>query len=158
MKTQVISFHCVLKNSLGHLISSSFNREVINQGQGKDSLWDLVQGLEGVSPGEQRRIEIKAKRAYGLYDPQLRAELPRADFRKGQSLRVGDEVRMKAVNGGDMRVFRVIATSTDTVTLDGNHPLAGQDLVFDINVTDVRELRADDELDSFVVPQGSQYH
>jgi FKBP-type peptidyl-prolyl cis-trans isomerase SlyD len=158
MKTQVISFHCVLKNSLGQVISSSFNRDVINHGQGQDSLWDLVRGLEGVSAGEKRRIEIQAKRAYGLYDPQLRAELPHDELRRGSSLRVGDEVRMKSIDSDEMRVFRVIATSSDTVTLDGNHPLAGQDLVFDIDVTAVRELREDDEIEALPVPHAKRLH
>lgn len=78
MSPQVISFHCVMKNRLGHILGSSFNQDVINQ-QDSDTgrLRDLVDGLQSVSPGEKRIIFVPAIRAYGPFDPKLILEIPR---------------------------------------------------------------------------------
>ncbi len=159
MKTQIISFHCVLKNNLGQLISSSDNREVINHPQGNgETLVDLAGGLQNVRPGEKRQIKIRAERAYGFYNLDLVAELPRTDFKNGQTLKVGDNVRMTSLESGQVISFRVTHATKLTVTVDGNHPLAGQDLVFDIDVTDVRDINCDDESYSVQNAGGSLYH
>lgn len=140
MKAQIVSFHCVLKNKLGQVISSTFNRDVINQlEKGTTKLQGLVNGLQDVKKGEKRLIQVTADLAYGFYDPAFVFEVPRSELSQGSRLVVGNEVLTRSTTDGHVRVFRVINTANDYVVLDGNHPLAGQDLIFDIEVTSARE-------------------
>lgn len=141
MKAQVISFHCVMRNKLGQVLSSSFNREVINQLEtGKEKrLEGLIAGLQNLTAGEKRQISVPANQAYGLYDPKLVVELPRSELMQGESLQIGNEILGRGTAHEARKAYRVIRAKDDTVVLDGNHPLAGQDLVFDIEVVSARE-------------------
>lgn len=140
MKAQIVSFHCVLKDKLGRVISSSFNHDVINQlEEGSETLRGLIEGLQDVKEGERRQIFVPADQAYGFYDPGLVIEVPRRQLKRGGKLEVGNEIVTECTTDGHIRTFRVIKSAGDRVTLDGNHPLAGQDLYFEIEVTAARE-------------------
>ena len=152
MKAQVISFRCVLKDPLGRVISSSFNHDVLakvpevtsppepkaGQLDFHEPLRGLVEGLQGLKQGERRTIHVSAERAYGYYDPELVMQVSRRRFPQGEDLEVGFQVVTQA-DDGESRVFRVIQADAASVTLDGNHPLAGQDLCFDIEATAARD-------------------
>lgn len=145
MKAQIVSFHCVLKDKLGRVISSSFNQEVINQlGSGENHMRGLIAGIQNVKPGDKRNIHVAADEAYGLYDPDLVVEVPRNQLQRGNALGIGNEIQTRSTSDGETRTFRVIDTASDYVVLDGNHPLAGQDLVFEIEITAAREASAED--------------
>lgn len=136
MKAQVISFKCELKNKAGQLISSTYNRDVLNSVENQsDMLSGLVRGLQNLAKGERRSIVVAANEAYGLYDPQkviffLRSKLP-------QNLKPGQPVSIVG-KSGLTRCYTVIELNDEYATLDGNHPLAGQDLVFEIEALEVR--------------------
>jgi len=140
MKTQVISFHCVLKNQLGHLISSSINRDIINQSPFNE-LPDLERELQNVNAGDKKKIFISAERAYGFYDPKIVAVFKRSELRNGATLKVGDYIKMQSKKDAKVCQFRVIKSTSHTVVVDGNHPLAGQDLIFEIDITEARDLK-----------------
>ncbi|MBX3022905.1 MAG: FKBP-type peptidyl-prolyl cis-trans isomerase [Bdellovibrionales bacterium] len=143
MKAQVISFHCVLKTKLGRLISKTVNRDVVTMplpGQAP-LLSGLVEGLQNLKGGEKRSISVSADRAYGFYDPAKVITCPREAVEVGR-LVVGDNVR--ADYEGQPTLFRVTSVNSDEVTLDANHPLAGEDLVFEIEALNVREAGPED--------------
>lgn len=145
MKTpQVISFHCVLTNRLGHHISSSVQGEVINSAEHSGHLKDLALGLQDVKAGDRRKIFVTAERAYGLYDPDLVGEIPRADLSSGAKLKVGDVLQLYSPERRCSLPFKVIEATSEVVVFDGNHPLAGQDLCFDVEIIEARELRKED--------------
>jgi FKBP-type peptidyl-prolyl cis-trans isomerase SlyD len=171
MKARVISFNCVLRDPLGRVISSSFNHDVLTQSRDRrvkfkapsltlpslsvqqapqpshfdfhEPLQGLVEGLQGLKKGERRQIFVSAERAYGFYDPDLVMQVSRRKFPQGDALEIGFQVVTQAKDG-ECRVFRVIDADPATVTLDGNHPLAGQDLCFDIEATATREATAEE--------------
>lgn len=153
MKAQIISFHCILKDPLGKVISSSFNHDVLAQSQEAptgpspmlpghmdfhEPLKGLVDGLKGLKTGERRTIHVAAEQAYGFYDPELVMKVPRRKLPQGEQLEIGFQVVTQA-RDGECRVFRIVDADPVCVTLDGNHPLAGQDLCFDIEATAARE-------------------
>ena len=132
MRSQVVSFHCTLSNRVGKVISSTFNHDVITQIEGGNGMLPgLAAALEDLKKGEKRRILLSAEQAYGFYDPGLVMECPRKKLGRNKPLLVGDEV-LTEMPSGERKVFRVIEVKESVVLLDGNHPLAGQDLVFDI--------------------------
>ena len=145
MKVQILSFHCVLKNRLGQVLSTSFNQEVINQlEEGSGNLRALVAGLQDLTAGERRQVKVSAEEAYGLYDPSLVVEVRRSELLDGSSLSVGNEILRSARPEGQGTPYRVIHADESSITLDGNHPLAGQDLIFDIEVVAAREAIGED--------------
>lgn len=138
MSIQVISFNCVLKNKIGQFISSTFIREVLNSPtSNKDvALRGLAKGLQNLKKGEKRSIFLPAEEAYGLYLPQKVILFPRKKLPR--TLGVGQIVTIMDKNG-KMISYKVIEFHNDTVSLDGNHPLAGQDLIFEIETIEARE-------------------
>nr|BFD58502.1 peptidylprolyl isomerase [Bdellovibrio sp. CKG001] len=148
MNVQIVSFHCVLKNRLGQVISSTYNRDVLTSLPGADlSLPGLSVGLKNIRKGEKRQIELSAGEAYGFYDTSKVLELARESLVGGSKLKVGESV-LFAREGKKVEKFRVTDLSQDRITLDGNHPLAGQDLIFEIEALEVREATPEEIQDS----------
>jgi FKBP-type peptidyl-prolyl cis-trans isomerase SlyD len=80
---------------------------------------------------------------YGFYDPKLVIEVPLKQLPHGKSLQSGQELLSKAQDGRT-RLFRVVEVLGKTALLDGNHPLAGQDLVFEIETTEARDATSEE--------------
>lgn len=142
MRFQVVSFHCVLKNQFGRVISQSFNQDVTTLAPvGEEALLpNFAKALEKLKPGQRKEIFLAAHEAYGLYDPNLQVEAPRSTIRNGKSLKTGDVIE-GSVNGlPKVHSFRVVDENPHSVVLDANHPLAGQDLIFDVEMTASREV------------------
>lgn len=135
---QVISFKCILKNTVGTVISSTFNRDVLTAGQNDQTvmLSGLTKGLQNLIKGEKRSISLSAEEAYGLYDPKKVVFFPRKKLpnttKKGELINIVSK-------SGIQRSYRVLELHSDFVSLDGNHPLAGQDLVFEIEALEARD-------------------
>ena len=142
MRFQVVSFHCVLKNKMGRVISTSFNHDVSTHASDGESaaLPEFAKALKLLKAGERKKIFLPANDAYGLYDPKLQVDAPRAKLLNGKALKLGDEITGSVNGESHVRTFRVISANSKKVTLDANHPLAGQDLIFDVEVTASREV------------------
>ncbi|MBL7543449.1 MAG: FKBP-type peptidyl-prolyl cis-trans isomerase [Bdellovibrionaceae bacterium] len=143
MNVQVISFKCVLKNNLGTVISSTFNRDVLTAGQPDQTamLSGLTKGLQNLVKGEKRSIALSAEEAYGLYDPKKVVFFPRKKI--PNSTKKGEVINILS-KSGIPRSYKVLELHSDFVSLDGNHPLAGQDLIFEIEALDARDATTDE--------------
>jgi FKBP-type peptidyl-prolyl cis-trans isomerase SlyD len=139
MEAQIISFRCVLKNKLGKVLSESVNHEVLNiGGVAGIPLKGLTDGLQNIKEGEQRRISLSAAQAYGFYDLEKLKKVSRDSL--PEDLRLRESIRIE----GDSTLYKVIEMNEDFVTLDSNHPLAGQDLIFEVEATRVRVATAEE--------------
>lgn len=98
----------------------------------------VERAIEGKTPGHRAEISVSPREGYGEYDQTLVAELPRENFPKTVDLKVGMKFNTEGPNAKPV-VIRVIELDNDTVTVDGNHPLAGLDLVFELRILGVRE-------------------
>lgn len=105
----------------------------------------IVPGLEaalsGKSEGDQVKVTIGPEGGYGLREPSLVEKLSRDEFPDGD-IEVGMHFRSHGPHGA--RVLTVVAMDKDTVTVDGNHPLAGATLNFDVKVVSVKEPSPED--------------
>jgi FKBP-type peptidyl-prolyl cis-trans isomerase SlyD len=101
-------------------------------------LQGLVEGLQDLKIGQRRQIAVSAEKAFGFYDPNLVSTLRKKSIPSGSELKVGDSIQVQTEES-QFRLYKVIEIHGDTVVVDANHPLAGQDLVFDIEATDVRD-------------------
>ncbi len=99
----------------------------------------LALGLQNLTKGEKRNINLSAQEAYGFYEPSKVILFPKKKI--GREVRPGESVSI-AGKSGAIRIYVVVQVHQDMVTLDGNHPLAGQDLVFEIEAVEVRDATA----------------
>lgn len=93
-------------------------------------------GVTGMSIGEKKTINIPSAEAYGELDPNARQDIPRETVPADIPLDIGTQLQMQAPNGQAMMVT-VAAVTEDTVTLDANHPLAGKDLTFALELVEI---------------------
>jgi peptidylprolyl isomerase len=90
------------------------------------------EAVRGMEVGDIKTFTIPAAEAYGEYDESLVVVLPRDEF--DEELEVGDTVSKQDMTSGKTIYFTVVEITDDEVTLDGNPPLAGQDLTFEIEL------------------------
>ncbi len=157
MGAQIISFNCIVKNKVGLFISSSYNREVLtlSEMQPTGILSGLNKNLQNLKKGEKRSITVAAEEAYGLYDPQKVILFPRKklpnDIKKGEMINIVGK-------SGVQRGYRILELHSDLVSLDGNHPLAGQDLIFEIETLEARDATQQEINDSINTVIGKLLH
>ena len=132
----VVSIDYTLTNDAGEVLDTSQDSEPLSYIHGRGQ---LVPGLEdaltGRTTGDAFQIRIPADQAYGERDPDLVHTATRAQF-GGDEPEVGVQVQADGPNGRE--ILTIIAIEGDVVTLDGNHPLAGMPLSFDVTVVGVR--------------------
>ena len=142
---RVISFHYTLTNSEGEVLDSSSGAEPMSFLEGSGQ---IIPGLEEqlvlLSVGDKRTVQVEAARAYGEQDPQMIMEVPMDRLPRSEGLEVGDQFAGRGPDGEASAVFTVVGMTETTVTLDGNHPLAGQDLTFEIEVMEMRDATQDE--------------
>ena len=120
----------------------------------------LAEGLRDLERGEKRSISLRAEQAYGFYDPKLSVIRSRDEIREiggVDTLRLGDKVAHQLESGRQL-VYRIVSISGDSITLDANHPLAGQDLVFEIEALEAREATAEEISESADEPPARFLH
>lgn len=96
----------------------------------------LDQAISGMEVGEKKTVEIPSAEAYGPHDPNGLQEIPRAQVPGDIPLDVGTPLSMQAPDGRKFAVT-VAEVTEEKVVLDANHPLAGKDLTFDVEVVEV---------------------
>lgn len=147
MAIQVISYRCTLTNRMGRFISSSVAQNVLLHPEAKHvPLKALSEAMRDLKKGEMRQIFLCASEAYGFYDPNLVITRRLDDSEFTTPFKIGENVRV--IRDGQSVWMRVIGVSGESVTLDANHPLAGQDLIFEIQALDARDATTNEIDDS----------
>jgi FKBP-type peptidyl-prolyl cis-trans isomerase SlyD len=140
---QVVSIHYTLRNDAGDVLDSSAAGEPLTYLHGHGN---LIPGLErelaGKSAGDKLSVKIAPADAYGEYDKALVQRVPRRALKGVPDVRVG--MRLQAQTEHGPRAVTVTQLTGDLVTLDGNHPLAGQNLNFEVEVAEVRAASAEE--------------
>ncbi|MFV2051544.1 FKBP-type peptidyl-prolyl cis-trans isomerase [Aliiroseovarius sp. YM-037] len=100
----------------------------------------IISGLDAAMPGmevgEKKTVNVPADQAYGQADPAARQAVPRADIPADIPLDLGTQLQVQTPQGQAVTVTVAEVTESE-VTLDANHPLAGKDLTFDIELVEV---------------------
>lgn len=138
-KDSVVGIDYVLTDERGEVLDSSKDHGhplLYLHGAG-----NIIPGLEssltGRSAGEQFKISIAPEDGYGVRDERAVMKVNRDQFKGVDDLEVGMQFRTEG--GGHSQVVTVMAIEEGTVTVDGNHPLAGKTLHFDVSVVSVRK-------------------
>ena len=96
----------------------------------------VEKAVEGMNVGESKTVKVPPEQAYGRRLDELVEEVGRDKFPKDIELQVGQKFDVPQQEGQPM-VVRVVDVSEQTVTLDGNHPLAGRDLTFELELIEI---------------------
>ncbi len=135
---KVATIHYTLKDANGETLDSSDGQEPLAYLHG---FQNLVPGLEttltGKNIGDKISTVVKPEDGYGEKDPTLIQVLDKAMFGGIDPIEVGMEFHAETKNG--QQVVEIVDVEGDTVTIDGNHPLAGKDLHFDVEIVDIRD-------------------
>jgi FKBP-type peptidyl-prolyl cis-trans isomerase SlyD len=97
----------------------------------------LSRGVEGLAVGDHTRLELAAEDAFGAIDPQAFQDVPRALI-PASALRVGYIGELPGP-GGTLIPFKIQSIDDETVTLNLNHPLAGEAVVFEVWVRHIQD-------------------
>lgn len=132
-----VKVHYTGKFEDGTVFDTSMNREplefTIGEGQ-------LIPGFEkavvGMEPGQSLTTEVSAAEAYGPYDDEMLLVVEKDQFPADVDPQVDQQLQVRQADGRTF-VVRVTDVSDSEVTLDANHPLAGEDLTFEIELVEI---------------------
>ncbi|RMG31373.1 MAG: peptidylprolyl isomerase [Gammaproteobacteria bacterium] len=137
-QNKVVSFHYTLTGPDGTQLDSSAGGAPLTYLHGASNIIPgLEKALEGKRPGDRLNVVVEPEEAYGLADEALIQEVPREAFQGVDHIEPG--MRFQADSSHGPMLVVVTKVEGDTVTVDGNHPLAGMRLTFDVEITDVRD-------------------
>jgi FKBP-type peptidyl-prolyl cis-trans isomerase SlyD len=140
--SRVIAFNYILKNTKGELLDASEPNQPLPFLEGRQQIIPfLEQVIVKMAEGEKANVPIAAKDAYGEFRDDMMMNVPKEELAHLQ-IEVGAHLQLQLQN--QVRVVKVSKISDTHVTLDGNHPLAGVDLVFDIEIVLVRQATAEE--------------
>ncbi|MCC6074838.1 peptidylprolyl isomerase [Pseudomonas sp. GCM10022188] len=155
---KAVSIDYTLTNENGEVIDSSVGGAPLVYLHGaRNIIVGLERALEGKQAGDELEVTIEPEDAYGDYSVELVAVLNRAMFEGVDQLEVGMQFHASAPDGG-MQVVTIRDIDGDDVTVDGNHPLAGQRLNFKVKVVNVREANAEEIAHGHIHGEGGHHH
>ncbi|MDB5322660.1 MAG: peptidylprolyl isomerase [Phycisphaerales bacterium] len=136
-KNTVATIDYTLTDPNGQVIDTSKGRKPLAYLHGASNIIPgLESALEGKGAGESLAVTVPAEQGYGARDPNLVQPVPRSNFQGVPEIKPGMQFQAQTPDGA--RVVTVVNVDDQNVTVDANHPLAGMDLKFDVNVVDVR--------------------
>jgi FKBP-type peptidyl-prolyl cis-trans isomerase SlyD len=142
---KVVSIDYTLTNAQGDVIDSSSDRGPMAYLQGHQNIIPgLESALEGKVVGDSLKVTIAPEDAYGERDDALRQAVPRKMFEDADNVTVGMQFQTMSEQGGT-QIVTVTGVDAEHVTVDANHPLAGETLTFDVTVVDVRDASEEEQ-------------
>jgi FKBP-type peptidyl-prolyl cis-trans isomerase SlyD len=142
-KDCVVDMHYTLKNDAEEIIDSSENKEPLSFIFGAGNIIPgLESALDGEKVGSKLDVTVAAEDAYGERQEDMVQQAPRSAFSGVDELEVGMEFHAETEQGPlPMMITKI---DGDTVTVDANHPLAGQQLHFSVSIEGVRSATAEE--------------
>ncbi|MCB0793805.1 MAG: peptidylprolyl isomerase [Flavobacteriales bacterium] len=152
-KESVVSFHYALSNEDGQLLDTSHGKEPFAYLHGAGMIVPgLEEEMEGKAEGDKFKAVVPPEKGYGTFNMQLLQQVPLDKF-GGQKVEEGMQFQ-----AGEHGVFTVKEVKDEKVLLDGNHPLAGVTLNFDVEITEVREATPEELDHGHVHGPGGHHH
>jgi len=140
----VVDLAYTLTNTAGEVLDRADAKDPLTYLQGTQQIVPgLENALEGLDKGAKKKVTIPPAEAYGELDSALKMTLKRSQFPADAEMEEGMQFQSRGAGGQEM-VFTVESIQGDDVTVDGNHPLAGQTLHFDVEVLSVRDATAEE--------------
>ncbi len=153
----VVSIHYTLKNGEGTVLDASGGGAPLAYLHGAGNIIPgLESALEGKQTGDKLSVTVEPEKGYGERDERLVQAVPRSAFKDVKELAPGMQFQAQGPQG--TRLVVVTQVATDVVTVDANHPLAGQTLHFEVEVAEVREATREELEHGHVHGPGGHHH
>jgi FKBP-type peptidyl-prolyl cis-trans isomerase SlyD len=154
---KVVSIHYTLTNDEGDVLDSSKGQDPLAYLHG---FGNIISGLEnalsGRSLGDKFTVSIAPAEGYGERDNEMVQSVPKSSFQGVDEILPGMQFQAQSPDG--MQLVTVIDVDGDEVILDGNHPMAGMTLNFEVEVTEVRDATAEELEHGHVHGPGGHHH
>ena len=154
----VVAFHYTLTDDNGTEIDSSKGQDPLTYLHGHGG---IIPGLErelaGKTTGDAMKVTVQPADGYGELNPELIQPVPRAAFQGVDQIEVGMQFQAQG-QGGQMQTVVVKEVDDENVTVDANHPLAGQVLNFDVSIESVRAASEEELSHGHVHGAGGHQH
>lgn len=142
---KVVTLDYTLTDDEGTVVDKSEGGNFVYLHGARNIIPGLEQALEGKSVGDELTVAVDPKDGYGDRNEEMTQAVPLEMFDGTDTIEPGMQFHAQSPEG-QMLVVTVVDVNDDTVTVDGNHPLAGVNLNFDVKVIDVRDA-TQEELD-----------
>jgi len=153
----VVSIHYTLTDDAGETVDSSAGGDPLFYLHGNGNLVPgLENALEGKQAGDKIKVTVAPADGYGEYDKQLVQRVPRRAFKGVADVKTGMQFQVQSDQGP--RSVTVTNVAGDMVTVDGNHPLAGKNLNFAVEVMEVRKPSEEELAHGHVHGPGGHHH
>jgi len=142
-KDTVVAIDYTLRDENNEVLDSSQEGEPLEYVHGGGNIIPgLESALEGSEPGQNMNVTVEPDEAYGHRNEELKQEVPKDMFQGAESVEPG--MRFQAQTQEGSSIVTGASVQDESVTVDANHPLAGQTLKFEVTVNNVREATEDD--------------
>ncbi len=139
---KVAAIHYTLRDNNGKVLDSSEGKDPLYYLHGFGNLIPgMEEGLEGKAVGDKFEIKVSPEKGYGVRNDAAVQAVPREAF--GDAV-VNVGMQFRAGNENGQYIVTVVEVGEETVTVDGNHPLAGVELHFNVEVMEVRDASAEE--------------
>ncbi|MCK5820830.1 MAG: peptidylprolyl isomerase [Bacteroidales bacterium] len=156
-KNKVVSMHYTLKDDKGEIMDTSEGKSPLSFIQGNGQ---LIPGLESQLEGKEKEVKMQVTiapaDAYGEFREDMVFKVGKEGFKGEEELQVGMQVEVELEQGKSIAV--VSSIEGEKVTLDLNHPLAGQTLHFDVEIMDVRDATEEELSHGHAHGEGGHQH
>ena len=152
---KVLTINYTLRDSQGQTLDSSHDGPMSFLSDSGHIIPALEKQISTLQPGDKKTVKLAADEAYGPVEPKMIIDVPKTDL-SHIKLELGAWLQIE--NGGRAKAVRVANIGDVNVTLDGNHPLAGQDLEFDIELVDVRPATEEELAHGHAHGPGGHHH
>lgn len=156
-KNTVVTLNYTLTNEQGEVLDQSQDGSFVYLHGAFNIIPGLENALEGKKADEALTVKVEPAEAYGERNDSMIQSVPRDMFESDQPIEVGMQFHAQAPDGQHLTVT-VTEVSDDTVTVDGNHPLAGVTLNFDVTIISVREASSEEIEHGHVHGPGGHHH
>jgi FKBP-type peptidyl-prolyl cis-trans isomerase SlyD len=157
-RNKVVRFDYTLTDDTAHVLDSSEGGEPLTYLHGNGNIIPgLETALEGKRAGESLSVRIAPAEAYGERDDGLVQSVPREMFEDSDGIEVGMQFQSGDPDG-NTRIVTVVGTDAASVTVDGNHPLAGVPLNFAVTIVEVRDASGEELAHGHVHGPGGHQH
>jgi FKBP-type peptidyl-prolyl cis-trans isomerase SlyD len=154
---KVVLIHYTLTDEEGEVLDSSEGNDPLAFIQGAGNIISgLERALEGKVAGDRLNVRVEPEDAYGVRDDELIQSVPVTAFEGAASIEPGMQFHAETQDG--LQMVTVLAVEGDEVVLDGNHPLAGIPLHFDVEIIDVRDASEEELSHGHVHGAGGHHH
>lgn len=157
-KDSAVFFNYTLTDSDGNTLDQSPAGQPLAYLHGHSNIIPgLEKQLEGKSVGDKLTAIVEPSEAYGEYQEQGVQQIPREHFQGVEDIKVGMQFHSQAEDGQVMQVM-VKAVADDVITIDANHPLAGKQLTFDVEIASIRAATEEEISHGHIHGEGGVQH